>query len=147
ATRSNFQNRPTATHAASSLLQRWARRLTRSRRTRVRSSISARGRSASFRWCRRARTGVHSRRSSSASRWVERGSRRVVVQAGDVLARHLEMPIIEALAPRSLYRRVYLHSHIRTRQWYRGGRTFVWVDGGDNNASRYTPAQKHLALV
>ena len=31
------------------------------------------------------------------------------------------------------YRIIYVQSHIRTRQWFKGGETFVWEDGSRNN--------------
>jgi DNA (cytosine-5)-methyltransferase 1 len=41
------------------------------------------------------------------------------------------------------YRIIYVQSHIRTRQWYKGGKTFVWQDGNDNGDARYgTPKTK-----
>ena len=43
-----------------------------------------------------------------------------------------------AQAP-SAYRIVYVQSHIRTRQWYRAGETFVWNDGVDNRHAMYAP--------
>lgn len=38
------------------------------------------------------------------------------------------------------YRRVYLESHVRTRQWYRAGKTFSWKDGRDNSDAHYSAA-------
>lgn len=40
-------------------------------------------------------------------------------------------------APES-YRIVYVQSHIRTRQWFRGGKTFVWRDGDANHEAHYS---------
>ena len=34
------------------------------------------------------------------------------------------------------YRRVYLTSHVRTRQWFKSGKTFVWQAGGPNKEIR-----------
>lgn len=39
--------------------------------------------------------------------------------------------------PPSHFRTVYVQSHVRTRQWFKGGQTFVWRDGGDNDATAY----------
>jgi DNA (cytosine-5)-methyltransferase 1 len=39
------------------------------------------------------------------------------------------------------YRRVYIHSHVRTRQWFRDGEVFVWTDGEDNGHARYSAAR------
>lgn len=35
------------------------------------------------------------------------------------------------------FRIIYIQSHVRTRQWFRGGQTKVWKDGGKNNTARY----------
>jgi DNA (cytosine-5)-methyltransferase 1 len=35
------------------------------------------------------------------------------------------------------YRIVYVQSHIRTRQWFKAGKTFVWQDGENNDAAQY----------
>ena len=35
------------------------------------------------------------------------------------------------------YRVVYIQSHVRTRQWFKGGETMVWQDGQDNGAAQY----------
>lgn len=37
------------------------------------------------------------------------------------------------------YRLVYIQSHVRTRRWYRDGKTEVWVSGGSNDEVRYAP--------
>lgn len=43
------------------------------------------------------------------------------------------------LAPReSAYRIVYIQSHVRTRQWFRNGQTFLWEDGAKNDDARYS---------
>jgi DNA (cytosine-5)-methyltransferase 1 len=39
------------------------------------------------------------------------------------------------------YRRVYLQSHVRTRQWFKSGEVFAWRDGGDNSHAHYSPAR------
>ncbi len=36
---------------------------------------------------------------------------------------------------------VYVKSHIRTRQWFKAGRTFLWQDGEENGGVRYGPAK------
>ncbi|HET6576627.1 MAG TPA: DNA cytosine methyltransferase [Fimbriiglobus sp.] len=36
---------------------------------------------------------------------------------------------------------VYVKSHIRTRQWFKGGQTFVWQDGEGNGQAKYRPAK------
>jgi len=35
------------------------------------------------------------------------------------------------------YRIIYVQSHVRTRQWFKDGRTFVWNDGQDNSSANY----------
>lgn len=40
-------------------------------------------------------------------------------------------------APQS-YRVVYVQSHVRTRQWFKDGETFVWEDGGENDEATYS---------
>lgn len=65
--------------------------------------------------------------------------------AGDVISRQLD-----ELAARgwsvyphkpAAYRVVYVQSHVRTRQWFKAGRTFVWEDGGKNGHATYQPPQ------
>jgi DNA (cytosine-5)-methyltransferase 1 len=36
------------------------------------------------------------------------------------------------------YRVVYVQSHVRTRQWFKGGETFVWQEGGGNDNAQYS---------
>jgi DNA (cytosine-5)-methyltransferase 1 len=36
---------------------------------------------------------------------------------------------------------VYVKSHIRTRQWFKAGMTFVWEDGAENGHAKYGPAK------
>lgn len=38
---------------------------------------------------------------------------------------------------------VYVKSHVRTRQWYKAGRKFVWRDGEDNTSTVYGAAKTH----
>ena len=38
------------------------------------------------------------------------------------------------------YRIVYVQSHVRTRQWFKDGKTMVWADGEANKAVRYAPS-------
>lgn len=37
------------------------------------------------------------------------------------------------------YRVVYVQSHVRTRQWFKDGKTFVWKDGEANDSAAYEP--------
>ena len=38
-----------------------------------------------------------------------------------------------------VYRINYVQSHVRTRQWFRAGETFVWADGDSNGHATYSP--------
>ncbi len=40
------------------------------------------------------------------------------------------------------FRKVYLRSHVRTRQWYRDGEVFVWTDGGENGHAQYSARRR-----
>ena len=63
--------------------------------------------------------------------------------AGEVIAQELEslrergwMPYPER---KEGYRKIYIQAHIRTRQWFKDGRTLVWEDGRNNEHARYSP--------
>ena len=65
--------------------------------------------------------------------------------AGKVIVTHLD-----AMAGRNWrpykkhirsYRIIYVQSHVRTRQWYKAGKTFVWNDGKDNSEAMYQSPQ------
>lgn len=45
------------------------------------------------------------------------------------------------------YRVIYIQSHVRTRQWYKGGETFVWEDGHDNHRATYEPPQTRRKIT
>lgn len=76
---------------------------------------------------------------------------RLAEVAGKVVAGHLdraasgERPDLALGAPK--YRRVYLDSHVRTRQWYKAGKTYVWADGGDNTHAAYSAKGKGRSAV
>lgn len=59
----------------------------------------------------------------------------VIAQSLDTLAKKAWKPY--PAAPAS-YRVVYVQSHVRTRQWYKAGETFVWQDGGENGSAEYS---------
>ena len=42
------------------------------------------------------------------------------------------------------YRVVYVQSHVRTRQWFKKGETFVWSDGEENNRAVYRALRKRF---
>ena len=64
---------------------------------------------------------------------------------GEVTAEHLDsisrdgQAITEGDHP--LCRIVYIKSHVRTRQWFKAGKTFLWQDGQDNEGVKYGPAK------
>jgi len=61
--------------------------------------------------------------------------------AGSVIADQLdalrERSWNKYVAQPEAYRIVYVQSHIRTRQWFKAGETFVWSDGKDNGHATY----------
>ena len=65
--------------------------------------------------------------------------------AGCVVAEQLdklkERGWTPALQNPGAYRIVYVQSHVRTRQWYKAGKTFVWEDGEDNSKATYEAPQ------
>ena len=66
--------------------------------------------------------------------------------AGGVIAAHLDSPRCTSAADETGEvgnRRVYIRSHVRTRQWYRDGETFLWSNSGDNKAARYSAKGRH----
>jgi len=67
--------------------------------------------------------------------------------AGEVIARTLDGRVgadVEGLSDTNLpvFRRIYIRSHVRTRQWYRNGEVFVWKDGEDNGHANYSAARR-----
>lgn len=64
--------------------------------------------------------------------------------AGNVLAKALDqledtsdpLPVAE-----DGYRVIYIQSHVRTRQWFKSGKAFVWEDGSDNSDNLYEAPQ------
>ncbi|CBJ36687.1 Cytosine-specific methyltransferase [Ralstonia solanacearum CMR15] len=70
---------------------------------------------------------------------------RLGMVAGNVVAKELD-----ALAERNWlaaatkpedYRVVYVQSHVRTRQWFKDGKTYVWEDGETNESATYEAPQ------
>jgi DNA (cytosine-5)-methyltransferase 1 len=61
--------------------------------------------------------------------------------AGDVIAAALDRlaarEFLPLAAPPEHYRTVYIQSHVRTRQWFKKGETFIRDDGGANDRSAY----------
>ncbi len=64
---------------------------------------------------------------------------------GHVLARELEAIYRNGLKPElgehQPCRIVYVKSHIRTRQWFKAGQTFLWKDGEEDGNPTYGPAK------
>lgn len=64
--------------------------------------------------------------------------------AGDIIATALDelrdSKWRKRAAPQA-YRIVYVQSHVRTRQWFKRGTTFVWEDGEDNSRAAYDKPQ------
>ncbi len=61
--------------------------------------------------------------------------------AGDVIAAHLDVLRMQgwkqSTAKPPAYRVIYVQSHVRTRQWFKDGQTFVWQDGDDADQPSY----------
>ncbi|CAM3705029.1 DNA cytosine methyltransferase [Bordetella flabilis] len=65
--------------------------------------------------------------------------------AGNVIAKELDALaernwVASATKPQE-YRVVYVQSHVRTRQWFKGGKTYVWEDGEANASATYEAPQ------
>ena len=65
--------------------------------------------------------------------------------AGNVIVAHLDAMAGRGWKPYKKHMRpcriIYVQSHVRTRQWYKAGKTFVWKDGKDNSEAKYQPPQ------
>jgi DNA (cytosine-5)-methyltransferase 1 len=61
--------------------------------------------------------------------------------AGEVIAKHLDALRLREWKSYTrkpeAYRIIYIQSHVRTRQWFKNGETFVWNDGQDNRTANY----------
>lgn len=70
--------------------------------------------------------------------------------AGNAIASELDEIEEKSLEPTSLPscepRMVYLQSHVRTRQWFKGGKTYVWKDGSNNEEARYASPKTYKKL-
>ena len=73
----------------------------------------------------------------------------VPVRLGEV-AGHVVSTAMDKLAtknwrihprPPEHYRIIYVQSHIRTRQWFKKGKTFIWADGAENSHATYEAPQ------
>jgi DNA (cytosine-5)-methyltransferase 1 len=77
---------------------------------------------------------------------------RLGVVAGNLIANELDRLARNAWAcdqrETQPYRIVYVQSHIRTRQWFKDGKTFVWEEGGENDNAQYSaPRTKRRTAV
>ncbi len=50
-----------------------------------------------------------------------------------------------APGPAKPYRKIYVQSHVRTRQWFKGGQAYRWCDGEDNQRVAYSPMRTRRA--
>lgn len=68
---------------------------------------------------------------------------RLGLVAGNVLAKALDSVDNDDQIERSpkQYRVIYIQSHVRTRQWFKAGKTFIWEDGEDNSSNNYEAPQ------
>ncbi len=62
----------------------------------------------------------------------------VIAEGLDRLAAREWKPYPQSPGP---FRIVYVQSHVRTRQWFKRGETFVWNDGEANDGASYDPPQ------
>lgn len=62
--------------------------------------------------------------------------------AGNVIACELDSLAAQGWRPHDRvpanFRVVYVQSHVRTRQWFKDGETFVWEDGAENGDAAYS---------
>jgi DNA (cytosine-5)-methyltransferase 1 len=74
---------------------------------------------------------------------------RLARTVGDVIAEHcdqIDSPrFVQPYAPP--YRRIYLKSHVRTRQWYKDGVVYTWADGEDNTHAEYSAKRRATPTV
>jgi len=65
--------------------------------------------------------------------------------AGSVIVENLDALEVRDWQPfkkrPAAYRIIYVQSHVRTRQWYKAGKTYVWKDGRPNDEACYEPPQ------
>ena len=70
----------------------------------------------------------------------------VPVRLGRVIAAELDRLEDRGWAPHrskpEAYRIVYVQSHVRTRQWFKDGETFVWGEAGENQPTYAAPKTK-----
>lgn len=63
--------------------------------------------------------------------------------AGEAIVKHLdtlrEKEWTKSPKKPEAYRIIYVQSHVRTRQWFKAGETFVWHEGEENGHATYQP--------
>lgn len=68
---------------------------------------------------------------------------RLGIVAGDVIATELDRLLArkweEYPTKPDAYRIIYIQSHVRTRQWFKDGKTFVWQDEDEGNPTYASP--------
>lgn len=87
---------------------------------------------------------------TTAQKYVQVGNAlpvRLAALAGLIVAAQLDRgdeADAEAVFAALPYRRVYIKSHVRTRQWYKAGVTYLWEDGGDNSHAYYSATDRSV---
>jgi DNA (cytosine-5)-methyltransferase 1 len=70
---------------------------------------------------------------------------------GKLLAEHLDLIQEDRLeveqGNHSDYRVVYIKSHVRTRRWFKDGKTLIWQDGEANEPTKYSPPKTHRKVL
>jgi DNA (cytosine-5)-methyltransferase 1 len=91
-------------------------------------------------------------RGTTAQKYTQVGNAlpvRLGQVAAEVLAKQLDRgdgPDLETVfAP--AYQRVYLKSHVRTRQWFKAGVTYAWEDGGENSHAYYSATRSDVHVA
>jgi len=68
--------------------------------------------------------------------------------AGETLAEELDREDQSSPQPDlPMFRKVYLNSHVRTRQWFKAGEIFAWKDGGSNADAHYSAKSRVSATT
>ena len=87
-------------------------------------------------------------RGTASQQYAQAGNAvpvRLGVVAGQVAAQEMDRLAERDWQPKlfapEYYRVIYVQSHVRTRQWFKKGETFVWSDGEENGHASYEPSQ------
>lgn len=65
--------------------------------------------------------------------------------AGEVILKHAAEPAVDG-SDNPPYRRIYLRSHVRTRQWFKNGKAVVWDGAGGAAHYGNHPSEEQLTL-